>query len=190
MQYFHVFCIYRVKQPKKRIYMNKKNRWKVSGLLSGALALLGFAGCSDNEEYPMELYGTPSVSYRVVGTVTDGDGKPLKDIQVVVENPYANAHFDDEGKPIKTKYETGELTPDTVYTDKDGKFESHWTGALSDTKMVVGFEDIDGEANGGEFQLKRFTRNELEWKLLEEGSFFYAGKIEYSKSVKLKRKGE
>ena len=101
--------------------MNKKNRWKVSSLLSGALALIGFAGCS-NDDYPDQpsLYGTPSVSYRVVGTVTDGDGKPLKDIQVVVENPYANAHFDDEGKPIKTKYETGELTPDTVYTDKDG----------------------------------------------------------------------
>ena len=168
--------------------MNKKNRWKVSGLLSGALALLGFAGCSDNEEYPMELYGTPSVSYRVVGTVTDGDGKPLKDIQVVVENPYANAHFDDEGKPIKTKYETGELAPDTVYTDKDGKFESHWTEAFSDSKMVVGFEDIDGEANGGEFQTKRLTRNELDSKRLKKGDDWYAGKYEYSQTIQLKRK--
>ena len=168
--------------------MNKKYRWKVSSLLSGALALLGFAGCSNNSE--SLLYGTPSVDYRVVGTVTDEQGNPLKDIQVVVENPQAWEYFDDEGKPIKSQYETGELAPDTLYTDKDGKFESHWTEAFSDSKMVVGFEDIDGEANGGEFQLKRFTRNELEWKLLEEGSFFYAGKIEYSKSVKLKRKGE
>lgn len=190
MQYFHVFCIYGVRQPKKRTYMNKKNRWKVSSLLSGALALLGFAGCSDNEEYPMELYGTPSVDYRVVGTVTDGDGKPLKDIQVVVENPHAMVYFDDEGNPVKTRDEIGELTPDTIYTDKDGKFESHWTEAFSDTKMVVGFEDIDGDANGGEFQLKRFTRNELEKKQLEEGKFLNAGKIEYSKSVKMKRKGE
>ena len=142
-------------------------------MLSGALALLGFAGCSgDGDDFPEQpsLYGAPvnTMDYRVLGMVTDEDGKPLKDIQVVVENPYANAHFDDEGKPIKSKYETGELTPDTVYTDKDGKFESHWTGAFSDTKMVVGFEDIDGEANGGEFQLKRFSRNELEWKRLEE----------------------
>ena len=75
-------------------------------------------------------------------------------------------------------------------TDGEGKFESHWTGAIDDNKMVVGFEDIDGEANGGEFQLKRFTRGELEWKRLEEGDLFYAGKIEYSKSVTLKRKGE
>ena len=169
--------------------MNKKNRWKVSSLLSGALALIGFAGCS-NDDYPDQpsLYGTPSVSYRVVGTVTDGDGKPLKDIQVVVENPYANAHFDDAGNPVKTKNETGELTPDTVYTDKDGKFESHWTGALSDTKMVVGFEDIDGEANGGEFQTKRLTRNELDSKRLKKGDDWYAGKYEYSQTIQLKRK--
>ena len=70
--------------------MNKKNRWKVSSLLSGALALLGFAGCSNNSE--SLLYGTPSVDYRVVGTVTDEQGNPLKDIQVVVENPQACTH--------------------------------------------------------------------------------------------------
>ena len=98
--------------------MNKKNRWKVSSLLSGALALLGFAGCSNNSE--SLLYGTPSVDYRVVGTVTDEQGNPLKDIQVVVENPQAWEYFDDEGKPIKNQYETGELAPDTLYTDKDG----------------------------------------------------------------------
>lgn len=169
--------------------MNKKNRWKVSSLLSGALALLGFAGCSSDEPEP-SLYGSPSVDYRVVGIVTDEDGKPLKDIQVVVENPYAWTYFDDEGKPIKTKYEAGEIAPDTLYTNEDGKFESHWTQAFSDSKMVVGFEDIDGEANGGEFQLKRFTRNELDSKQLKKGDSWYAGKFEYSKSFKMKRKGE
>ena len=166
--------------------MNKKNRWKVSGLLSGALALLGFAGCSNNSE--SLLYGTPSVDYRVVGTVTDEQGNPLKDIQVVVENPYAWEYYDDEGKPIKSQYETGELAPDTLYTDKDGKFESHWTEAFSDNEMVVGCEDIDGEANGGEFQTKRLTRNELDSKRLKKGDDWYAGKYEYSQTIQLKRK--
>jgi len=40
--------------------MNKKKRWTVGRLLSGALALLGFAGC-DNTWNGADLYGTPSV---------------------------------------------------------------------------------------------------------------------------------
>ena len=66
----------------------RRKKWNVEALLSGALALLGFTGCSDINDAP-DLYGTPSVDYRVLGTVTDEEGKPLEGIQVVMENPYA-----------------------------------------------------------------------------------------------------
>ena len=69
--------------------MNKKNRWKVSSLLSGALALLGFAGCSSDEPEPL-LYGSPSVDYRIVGTVTDAlkfKVKPASVIALQVDCP-------------------------------------------------------------------------------------------------------
>ena len=59
-------------------------------MLSGALALLGFAGCSgDGDDFPEQpsLYGAPvnTMDYRVLGMVTDEDGKPLKDIQVIID---------------------------------------------------------------------------------------------------------
>lgn len=53
---------------------------------------------------------------------------------------------------------------------------------------MLGFEDIDGEANGGEFQTKRLTRNELDSKRLKKGDDWYAGKYEYSQTIQLKRK--
>ena len=80
------------------------------------------------------------------------------------------------------------MTPDTVYTNKDGKFSSYKTQGGDDTRLVVILEDIDGEANGGEFQSERFTKNELEKKQLKKGDGFYDGEYEYSKNVQLKRK--
>lgn len=164
----------------------RKKKWNVGSLLSGALALLGFTGCS-NSDGPL-LYGSPSVDYRVLGTVTDTQGKPLEGIQVVVNNSYALTYYDENGIIVKDKYESGKLTPDTVYTDKNGKFSSYKVEALSDSKLVVEFQDIDGEANGGEFQLKRLTQKELDKKQLKKGDDWYDGEFEYSKTVQLDRK--
>ena len=170
----------------------RKKKWNVEALLSGALALLGFTGCSSGDEPVSLLYGSPSVDYRVLGTVTDTQGKPLEGIQVVVENPDAWCYIDENGKSVESKLdsESGKLVPDTVYTDKDGNFSSYKVEGFSDSKLVVEFQDIDGEANGGEFQLKRLTPKELDKKQLKKGDFWYAGEYEYSKTVQLKRKGE
>lgn len=172
----------------------KKRKWNVETLLSGALALLGFAGCSSNSDEPGDypvLYGTPSVDYRVLGTVTDTQGKPLEGIQVVVENPYVLNYFDENGKPAERERDSsGMMKPDTLYTDKDGKFSSSPANAISDSELVVEFQDIDGEANGGEFQLKRLTRNDFDKKQLKKEDSWYAGGYEYSQAVQLKRKDE
>ena len=167
----------------------RRKKWNVEALLSGALALLGFTGCSDINDAP-NLYGTPSVDYRVLGTVTDAQGTPLEGIQVVMENPYAWCYYDESGKPIESKrdLESGKMFPDTVYTDKNGKFISYKTAGSSDSKLMVKIQDVDGVANGGEFQSESFTKNELEEKQLKKGSGFYAGEYEYSKTVKLQRK--
>ena len=192
MQDFKFSFIYRA-NDKNRDCMNKKKTWKVGSLLSGALALLGFAGCSDNNNLDIPcLYGSPSINYRVFGTVTDTQGNPLEGIQVVMDNPDVQAYYDEDMKPVEAKRDsvTGRVCPDTVYTDKDGKFTSYGAFAINDRKLVVEFQDIDGEANGGEFQLKRHSRDEFDAKRLEEGEGFYAGEYAYSKTVELKRKGE
>ena len=164
--------------------MNKKKRWNVESFLSGALALLGFAGCSNINDAP-DLYGTPSVDYKVIGTVTDEQGKPLKDIQVIVKNPNGWSYYDDN-----TSRESlpPQVIPDTLYTDKDGKFTSNNVHAISVSKFTVEIQDIDGEANGGEFLQKQLTKNDFNEKRIKKGKGFYNGEYEYSKTVQLKRK--
>ena len=164
--------------------MNKKKRWNVESLLSGALALLGFAGCSNIKDAP-DLYGTPSVDYKVIGTVTNEQGKPLKDIQVIVKNPNGWSYYDDN-----TSRESlpPQVIPDTLYTDKDGKFTSNNVHAISVSKFTVEIQDIDGEANGGEFLQKQLTKNDFNEKRIKKGKGFYKGEYEYSKTVQLKRK--
>ena len=164
--------------------MNKKKRWNVESFLSGALALLGFAGCSNIKDAP-DLYGTPSVDYKVIGTVTDEQGKPLKDIQVIVKNPNGWSYYDDN-----TSRESlpPQVIPDTLYTDKDGKFTSNNVHAISVSKFTVEIQDIDGEANGGEFLQKQLTKNDFNEKRIKKGKGFYQGEYELSKDVQLKRK--
>ena len=164
--------------------MNKKKRWNVESFLSGALALLGFAGCSNINDAP-DLYGTPSVDYKIIGTVTDEQGKPLKDIQVIVKNPNGWSYYDDN-----TSRESlpPQVIPDTLYTDKDGKFTSNNVHAISVSKFTVEIQDIDGEANGGEFLQKQLTKNDFNEKRIKKGKGFYNGEYEYSQTVQLKRK--
>ena len=164
--------------------MNKKKRWNVESLLSGTLALLGFAGCSNITDAP-DLYGTPSVDYKVLGTVTDEQGKPLKDIQVIVKNPNGWSYYDDN-----TSRESlpPQVIPDTLYTDKDGKFISNNVHAISVSKFTVEIQDIDGEANGGEFLQKQLTKNDFNEKRIKKGKGFYQGEYELSKDVQLKQK--
>ena len=165
----------------------KKKKWDVKTLLSGALALLGFAGCSDNNEDYLCLYGSPSVDFKVFGTVTDEHGKPLEGIQVVVDSPGAYSYYNNKegsSSPSIITY------PDTLYTDKDGKFASHKVKAPSSQKLTVEVQDIDGEANGGDFQTKHLTRDDFNEKQIKKGEGFYNGEYEYSKNIQLEPKSE
>ena len=172
--------------------MNKKNRWKVSGLLSGALALLGFAGCSDDKEEDIPvLYGVPvsTVDYRVSGTVTDKEGKPLKAIQVIIENPKAYYYLDENEEPYGRDPQTDKVIPDTTYTDQEGKFTTARTLAFDNDGLVVSLHDIDGKDNGGEFQSKLLTTKELGEGQVKDEKQYYT-RIEYSPTIPLKQRGE
>jgi len=191
MQDFKLSSIYRV-NDKSKLFMKKK-KWNVKALLSGALALLGFAGCSNNEPDDMIfLYGTPSVGYRVMGTVTDAEGKPLKDIQVIMDNFRIISYLDEEGKNILPKVDTinMKILPDTVYTDEKGEFSGLTTIASSLNKLTVEFRDIDGEANGGEFDSQNLVENDFDKKQVQDADGWSTGEFELSRTVKLKRKGE
>ena len=87
----------------------KKRIFSVRTLLSGVLAMLGFAGC-ENAWNGAEEYGSPLVDYRVIGEVTDEAGKPLSGIRVIVKDQYL---YNKDGDYEHTYNHEG----DTVYTE-------------------------------------------------------------------------
>lgn len=159
----------------------KTNKW-MTRLLSGALVALGFTACDDEnngdypDDYPLE-YGSPSVEYRVKGTVTDEAGNPIENIRVIIRNAWDNT--------------PNPYMDDTVYTDKQGAFanEMNTTGGIG--KQKVYFDDIDGEANGGLFQPDSTNIADMEATLVEEGhGSWNQGQYEFTVEKKLKKDTE
>lgn len=156
----------------------KTNKW-MTRLLSSALVALGFTACDDEndpEDYPVE-YGTPTVDYRVKGTVTDDTGNPIENIRVIIRYKWDNT--------------PNPYMDDTVYTDKQGEFanEMNTTGGIG--KQKVYFDDIDGEANGGTFQSDSTDLADMESTQVKEGSGnWYQGQYEFTVEKKLKKDTE
>ena len=154
--------------------MNTQKRLTVRKLLSGALALLGFASCS--EEFGGEIlceYGTPYGKYIVKGTVTSDADKPLKGIQVIVRQSWNN----------------NILPSDTVYTDEKGAFNTGELGMGGIGMQKVYFNDIDGDENEGAFKSDSLALKDMTVKQLEKAERWYIGKFEYSseKPIKLSK---
>ena len=157
----------------------KKRIFSVRTLLSGVLAVLGFAGCEKAWNGECE-YGSPSVDYRVIGEVTDEAGKPLSGIRVIVQDKYLLSKDGD----YHTYYHEG----DTVYTDAQGAFQSAkiQSGGIYQQRVV--FDDVDGEANGGEFRTVDMSIKDFDSKQIEKGDGWYDGDYELSTKVQMKKK--
>ena len=104
------------------------------------LLLLGFSGAF----YSCAMYGDPVEEFQINGTVMDKTGKPIQDIRIT-------GHFD-LGKN------------DTLYTNPEGKFYVKGWG-----RPYLKLEDIDGEANGGDFETKNFNIEFTDADLVKRG---------------------
>ena len=146
------------------------NRW-YNALLTMLLSMLGFESCSSTKgEVPVE-YGCPYADYIVKGTVTDEAGAPIQGIKITA--PY--------GDVLSSQYSQ------TVLTDASGAFTLNEFSSRRGSLMRA--EDIDGEANGGEFMSDSVdVRGIKDTKLIEKGSDWYEGKIEVTANFKLKKK--
>jgi len=92
------------------------------------LLLLGFSGTF----YSCGMYGELSADYEIKGTVTDKENaNPIQNIRVV-----------------------NQRHRDTTYTNAEGKYAFVYNGDLFD-KFTLIVEDIDGDANGGEFETQK-----------------------------------
>ena len=110
-----------------------------SGLFALLLALVGIGttGC-----WQICMYGTPSAEWAVKGKVIDESGKPVPGLQVALGN-----RMDNEPGVI---YDQNYWPLDTLKTDPDGVYQVVSSG-FPLSKLQVDVTDIDGEANGGEF---------------------------------------
>ena len=161
------------------------NRW-YNAVLTALLSMLGFS-CSLDEpdEYgstPVE-YGAPHADYILKGTVTDETGTPVQGIKTSLKEVYK-----DEGHIYGM---------DSIQTNPSGnyqftyRFGSDFYGKPHETgehiKLIV--EDIDGEANGGEFLSDTLDIDYNKAVKVGEGdNHWYAGKYEVTTDVKLKKK--
>ena len=139
-----------------------KNTWK--HLLTIILGLLGFASCE-----PVLMYGSPHADFKALGTVKDEAGKPVEGIRVAVRQ---HRHY--------------ENVDDTLFTDASGAWLLQRSVFDGPDDVTIVFEDIDGDAHGGEFypaeakpEVKRTKKGDRNW---------YNGAFEAKEDVVLKKK--
>ena len=137
----------------------KRINQAIQGLLSTLLVLLGFSSC---DKLGALEYGSPYVDFQVKGQVTDENGNPIEGICVTLE-----------------------ASPDVLYTDADGRFESKEIRNVA-VYGKIKFEDIDGPANGS-FLPDSANLEDLEQKQIEDEGGWYNGKFEVNVQQELER---
>ena len=150
--------------------MRKKVSCFSTRVWAGFLALLGFASCTSNEDpedIPLE-YGTPTVGFQVQGVVTDEEGNPLEDIQVIVRRAYNNDYrsADNKGAFAAEKFVTTGFEPDEqkVYFNDEKKVFKSDSILLKDMKLEK-IEEGSGWSHGTyqattEVKLKKAEKEE------------------------------
>ena len=107
------------------------------------LLLLGFSGIL----YSCYKYGMPVDEYEITGTVTDVLRVPINNIRIVKQGGFS---------------ESG----DTLYTNAQGKYTFNFRKSRG---VHLKVEDIDGEANGGEFLPREFDVRFSDADLVKKG---------------------
>ena len=149
------------------------NRW-YNIVLAALLSFVGY-GCSDDPGTAM--YGSPSASYKVSGTVTDENGNPIEGIKASL---------------TYVKKQEGEIVAEedisAVLTDASGKFSlgTPRMEGLSGVKLVV--KDIDGEEHGGTFKdgINDIEFENAKWVTPGDGSW-YSGTLAIKQDVKMEK---
>lgn len=151
----------------------------VKSLIGSLLALLGFQSCDPllgAKMYGPKVveYGCPEAHFMFIGEASDEAGKPIPGIRIAVLPNGDNDEIADR---------------DTLYTGENGKVESPLTYTWPDTeRIVVKFEDVDGEANGS-FESKQLSGKDLSIEQTGEGSGnWYQGEYTITAKAVLKKK--
>ena len=153
-----------------------------NAVLAVLLGMLGFESC---EGSGADEYGCPWVEYQVKGIVTDEGDRSIPGIRIEL----AEHHEDIDAEGKRHIYHRG---LDTIHTDKQGKYQTMLVSDISciTSELKVIIEDVDGSANGGEFQSDTLIVPNLEKKIVKKGDGWYAGRYELKGDATLKHKTE
>jgi putative lipoprotein (rSAM/lipoprotein system) len=125
-------------------------------MISGAiLSLLGLSSCGkfENIAEPAGAYGSLHATFKVTGEVKAADSsKPIEGIVVQFSR-------EDDGGGT---WETAKFK-----SDKEGKVDGLTHAWPSDKDIMLTFEDIDGEENGGQFAPDTLRAKDLQIKFVE-----------------------
>ena len=155
--------------------MNMKGKNIIRSLAAAALGLLGFSSCEKaldaygNGEI-LCMYGQPYAEFKALGTVKNEAGKPVEGIRVAVR---------------QTLRGHSEYVDDTVYTDSKGAYLLSNKPFNGPDYVRIVFEDVDGDANGGEFE-KAEAKPAI--KKTKEGTGWFTGAYEVKADVVMKKK--
>jgi putative lipoprotein (rSAM/lipoprotein system) len=135
-------------------------------LLSLCLMLLGFSGCSNDDDtynnHPIIcMYGTPVTMFQAHGQVSSESGVPIPGLQVIVKPAYGGGFQKDASSAM--------CNADTVYTDDNGRFMSDKGTVFALKGIKVFLRDVDGESNGGTFADDSISESEMTVKKIAEG---------------------
>ena len=152
-------------------------------LLGALLGALGFSSCNILVDPFLRCeYGQPHADYKLVGSVKDEAGKPVKGIRVVFHPELVN-----------TSDEINAWNSDTLYSDDSGRFAKDqlkytWPDLEN---AIVKFEDIDGDANGGSFKTVVLPKAALKVEQTQkaDGSW-YDGAFTITADAKLEKEAE
>lgn len=112
-----------------------------SKVLIFLMGLLGLTTCSNEEAVVM--YGTPTATYKVTGTVINEEDQPIQNIRAVITDV-----------PVDKEWQTAK---DTAYTNSSGEFHLSKDGfPLNEVNLAIELTDIDGKENG-EYKTKNNT---------------------------------
>ena len=154
-----------------------------NALAATLLTLLGFSSCSSEnggDDYPV-LYGSPTSSFHAKGNVTDEDGTPIRGIKAVVVEDYGHEES---------------YRMDSAYTDSKGNYvtdERSMSGTIAwvhkQKRLKVILEDVDGEANGGEFATDTIKSENITVEQVGKGEGTWDwGTFEVTANGKMKKK--
>ena len=144
-------------------------------VLSVLLSVLGFSSCSKEEM--MEEYGSPHADFIMQGTVTDEQGNIINGILVSAED-YQDISDGRHWYNLASKK-----------TDYYGEYYLYFENVLGSkyTKLIV--QDVDGEANGGEFASDTLDIDyESAEQIKKSDGNWYEGTFRITQNIQLKKK--